>query len=58
MTKGGTKLTYGPYSNMFPSPPDELLENVAYQNISILGGVTKHDGSFMFACKTLLIFKK
>ncbi|KAJ6647575.1 Glutactin, partial [Pseudolycoriella hygida] len=44
---GGAKFTYGPLSQIFPVPPEELDGNVAYQNIPILAGITKHDGSYM-----------
>lgn len=54
---GGGKLTYGPFNKVFPSPPRKLSQNVAYKNISILAGTTKHDGSFVLTCKMLSIFK-
>lgn len=44
---GGSKLTYGPSNRVFPESPFLFKENPAYQNISIVAGITKHDGSFM-----------
>lgn len=46
---GGAKLSYGPSSELFPVSLSEFKENVAYQNVSILAGITKHDGSFLLA---------
>ncbi|XP_037025276.1 glutactin-like [Bradysia coprophila] len=44
---GGAKLTYGPTNQMFPVLPSESSQNAAYRNISIVAGLTKHDGSFL-----------
>lgn len=48
---GGAKLTYGPSNQIFTVPPSWFRENLAYEKISILAGVTKHDGSFLLTCK-------
>lgn len=54
---GGAKLTYGPFNLVFPVPFSYVNENPAYQNVSILAGVTKHDGSFLFtSTKVSLIY--
>lgn len=47
---GGNKLTIGGPTNIFPMTPYQLMRNgFARQNLPMMAGVTKHDGTFALA---------
>lgn len=52
---GGQMMVVGGPSGLFPSDPFDLWMSGDYRkNVSMMGGVTKHDGSFALASNDLM----